>query len=376
MRVLHVLNELRSSGAEVGLQKASGFWKDFGIHCTILATGQERGSFAPDLERAGYEVRHLPFTGDATFLGAYVRLIRRHDFDVVHVHTERAFVYLCLAARMVGAGVVRTIRANFPFEGRLARRRSWQRRIARLAGTRFIAISASVAENEKLRFGNPTLQINNWIDTDYFRPPSVEERLRARRHFSVPEGSFAVVTVGNCAPVKNHLALLNALARVPDPWTWLHVGDEGAELSERIEAERLGVMERCRFVGRRDPLAALRAGDLYVMPSLYEGLGMATVEALSTGLPALLTDVPGNRDLAALGTATRLCTTDVPGVAEGLRDALLHPKRIDGAALAEQHELVASRYGVARGVSAYATVYADAVGSDTVRRRSNKGDGD
>lgn len=375
MRVLHVLNELRSSGAEVGLQKASVFWNDFGVHCTILATGQEQGAFAPDLERAGYAVLHLPFTGDATFLGAYAGLIRRHDFDVVHVHTERAFVYLCLAARVAGAGVVRTIRANFPFEGRLARRRSWQRRIARLAGTRFIAISPGVAENERRRFGNPTLQINNWIDTDYFRPPTVEQRLRARRNFAVPEGSFTVVTVGNCAPVKNHLVLLNALARVPDEWTWLHVGDEGAELSERIEAEKLGVKERCRFLGRRDPLAALRAGDLYVMPSLYEGLGMATVEALSTGLPALLTDVPGNRDLAALGAATRLCPTDVSGVAEGLRDALLHPERIDGAAMAKQHELVAIRFGVQRGVSAYATVYADAAGSGTVQRRSNEGRG-
>lgn len=363
MRVLHVLNELRSSGAEVGLEKAGGRWEELGIQSTILATGQERGPFASNLERAGYEVRHLAFTGDARFLGSYARLIRRRDFDVVHVHTERAFVYLCLAARLAGAGVVRTIRANYPFEGHLARRRTWQRRIARFAGTRFVAISPSVAANERRRFRNPTWQIDNWIDTEYFRPPSAEERLLARGQLGVPDESFAVVTVANCAPVKNHTALLNALAQLPDPWSWLHVGDEEAGLPERVQAERLGVLGSCRFLGRRDPLTALHAADLFAMPSLYEGLGMATIEALSTGLPALLTDVPGNRDLAALEAATRFCTTDSSGLAEGLHDALHVARSFDDRDPGEQHDEIAGRYGVARGVSAYFEVYTEAAGS-------------
>jgi glycosyltransferase involved in cell wall biosynthesis len=363
MRVLHVLNELRSSGAEVGLEKAGGLWEESGIHCSILATGQDRGPFAPNLERSGYDVWHLPFTGDLRFLVAYARFLRRHDFDIVHVHTERAFVYLCLTARLAGAGVVRTIRANFPFEGRLARRRSWQRRLARLTGTRFVAISQSVAANELHRFGNRALQIDNWIDTDYFRPPGVEERRLARSNIGVPDESFAVVTVGNCAPVKNHAALLCALSQIPDAWTWFHVGEEEVGFPERLEAERLGVAGRCRFLGRQDPLPALHAADLFVMPSLHEGLGMATVEALCTGLPVLLTDVPGNRDLAAMDAITRFCTTDVTGLADGLRHALRDTvEETADKDRAAQHDRVSDRYGVERGVSAYVEVYADVVG--------------
>lgn len=358
MRVLHVLNELRASGAEVGLERAAMYWRERGVDCAILSTGQQVGPHASQLERAGYEVLHLPLRGNPSFLWSFVRLIRRHQFDVVHVHAERAFVYLCLAATLAGAGTVRTVRAIFLFQGRLARRRSLQRRIARLSGTRFVAISASVAANEERRFSNPTLQISNWVDTDYFRPPTSHERSVARRTHAVPDDAMAVVTVGNCAPVKNHENFLRAMVRSTAVWIWLHVGEEGSDPSDRRLAETLGVAEQCRFLGRRDPLAALHAADVFAMPSLHEGLGMATVEALSTGLPALLTDVPGNIDLVPLSAETLVCRPDEAGLVEGLNAAYQAWQTKSGHVVG-QHERVVDLFSVSRGVAAYAQLYAD-----------------
>jgi glycosyltransferase involved in cell wall biosynthesis len=358
MRVLHVLGELRASGAEVGLEKASGLWKQFGIECDILAIGDRRGAFAENLERAGYGVNHLPYTADFRLLAAYGRLVRCGRYDIVHIHLERAFVYYCLAARLARAKVVRTVRAYYPFEGALARRRSIQRRVAQVAGTRFVAISPSVAANERERFANATVQIDNWIDTDYFQPPSDEQRQRGRRDLGVSEDSIAITTVGNCAPLKNHMALLEALASMQEiPWVWLHVGDEEAAKGERSRAAALGVADRCRFLGRRDPLVSLHAADVFVMPSLSEGLGMATIEALCTGLPALLTDVPGNRDMSALDAATVFCGSDSTSLVDGLHATIRCGSRREQGDRSLQHDRVARRYGAERGVSAYAELY-------------------
>jgi glycosyltransferase involved in cell wall biosynthesis len=359
MKVLHVLGELRASGAEVGLEKASGYWQHRGVRADILAIGETRGAFAGRLEAAGYAVEFLRYRPDPRVLAAYMRLIRRGRYDIVHIHSERAFIYLCLGARFAGARVVRTVRAYYEFEGSLARRRALQRKLARLAGAQFIAISPSVAANERDRFGNPTVLIDNWVDTDYFRPPSVEQRQAARLGLDVTADQIAIVTVGNCAPGKNHPALLKALETTQDlPWVWLHVGEESPNAEERSLAAILGVYDRCRFLGRRDPLEPLHASDVYAMPSLQEGLGMATIEALSTGLPALLTDVPGNRDLSTLEARTYFCSSDPAGLADGLRAAA------QAAALGFadrrhiQHETMEKKYGVERGVESYTRLYA------------------
>jgi glycosyltransferase involved in cell wall biosynthesis len=361
MKVLHVLGELRASGAEVGLEKASGHWERWGVQGDILAIGENQGAFTERLEAAGYAVAFLRYRPSPRVLVSYFRLIRRGSYEIVHVHSERAFIYLCLGARLAGARVVRTVRAYYEFEGSLARRRALQRRVARLAGVRFIAISPSVAANELDRFGNPTVLIDNWIDTEYFRPPSEDQRRRARLVLDLVDDQIAVVTVGNCAPGKNHLALLQALATMQDlPWVWLHVGEETPDAEERSLAERLGLYERCKFLGRRDPLEPLHASDVYVMPSLQEGLGMATIEALSTGLPALLTDVPGNRDLSVLDAGTNYCSSDPASLAQGLRASIAAAQGV-AARGSTQHENVQKKYGVERGVNAYARLYASLV---------------
>lgn len=360
-RVLHVMDELRASGAEMMLGTAAGLWAEHGVSCDVVATGANRGTYWPVLEAAGYGVHHLPFEGSLRFLRRYAALIRSERYDVVHVHTERAFVYTCVVARLAGARVVRTVHSAFPFEGRLARRRAYQRRLARAVGTRFVAIGATVAENERERFSNPTLRIDNWIDAARFVPPAPAARESLRLRFGLSDGVVAVVTVGNCSPIKNHTSLLQALARVDDiDWALLHVGQEDHERSERKLASRLGVEQRCWFLGRTDPLDALHASDLYAMPSLYEGLGLSTVEALATGLPIVLTDVPGNRDLRGMADRMIWSSTSADALAAALRrmvDNVTDGELDDAAARRSQHAAVVERYSPEAGVAAYCRLY-------------------
>lgn len=360
IRVLHVMGELRASGAETMLATVGGLWERYGVMCDVVATGEHRGAYGPVLEEAGYGVHHLPLKGNIRYLWAYAELIRSGAYEVVHVHTERASVYLCVAARLAGARVVRTVHNAFPFEGRLARRRTQQRRLARAMGTRFVSIGPTVEGNERERFQNPTDRIDNWVDVARFSPPSANARESSRRRLGVPEGALAVATVGNCSHTKNHVSLLEALVRIVDlDWVWLHVGEEDGERTEQQLASTLGVEQQCRFLGRSRPLDALYAADLYAMPSLYEGLGLSTIEALATGLPVVLTDVPGNRDLRDITDRMLWATTEVESISSALRTMMLDVTAEDSTTVRwAQHEAVSRRYGPDAGVSAYSRVYA------------------
>lgn len=357
-KVLHVLGGLRSSGAEVMLKIVGSRWREVGVDAHVLSTGQVIGPYAPDLADADYGIHHVPFRKSPWFFREVYRTLRRHRFDVVHVHTERAFFWLCVIARLAGARPVRTVHNSFGFEGGLRVRRAVQRFLARAIGTRFVSVGETVQRNEQRRFRNPTRWIPNWFDADRFVPPTAAQRQRERAKFGFGSDEVVLVTVGNCSPIKNHEALLRAIASHPSAPRLLHVGEEPAGSPEQHLARDLGIEDRCLFLGRVDPLSALHAADLYAMPSLYEGLSIASLEALSTGLPALLTDVPGSRDLRTLQVDITWSGTSAEALLQGLDRAIAaNPERRDDAHRVRQHEHVASTFAIESSLASYLELY-------------------
>src|SRR5690606_11168496 len=133
VRVLHVLNELLASGADVMFREAAPYWHDMDSH--VIATVDEVGPFAPDLREAGFTVHHLPFAKRPRFAVDLYRLLRQHKPDVLHIHTERANLLYVLVARFAGIrAVVRTVHSSFAFEGRLRRVGRGERGVARGLG--------------------------------------------------------------------------------------------------------------------------------------------------------------------------------------------------------------------------------------------------
>ena len=119
-RVLHILGELRPSGAEVMLRIAAPSWFPVDRPHTILATAKEEGPFAGRLREAGYQVHHVRFSKTLRFFIRIYALIRRERYDAVHIHTERANLVYAIVARLAGVDqVIHTIHANFAFTGGL-----------------------------------------------------------------------------------------------------------------------------------------------------------------------------------------------------------------------------------------------------------------
>jgi glycosyltransferase involved in cell wall biosynthesis len=361
LAVLHVLNELRPSGAERMLLAAAGEWARHGVRCEIVSNGESPGTFADALKHAGYPVHHLPLTSSPLSVLRLARLIRGRCYDAVHVHTERANFSIGLTCRLACKGpVIRTIHNNFPYPGLLRLVRRVQRRALALLGVRHVAISRGVQETERQWLGNLAALIANWYDDAQFLPPPDAARRRARAHFGIERDEFVIVTVGNCSAIKNHSALFEALAILKADLRprYLHAGVEESGKPEQELAARLGVAGQVIFAGQlADPREALYAADAFVQPSLREGFSIAALEALAVGLPAVLFDAPGLRDLRDTFPALIFVAADARSLASGLRRVVAEAEALSSRARADYPRIAREHFGISRGVSAYVELY-------------------
>ena len=361
MRVLHVLGELQHSGGEVMLRDAVPILRQLGIEPIILATGAQRGAFESAFEEVSVPVLHLPFSRDLAFLRAFRRLVRDQRVAVAHLHTERANAALGIAAATAGARVVRTVHNVFAYAGRLRLQRTAERAALRMLGVRHLSISPSVESNERQRLLNPTHRVDNWVGSA-FRPATPDERTDARSAIGLDDASIVLTTIGNCSSVKNHMAVIEALPRLTRelrcPIVYLHAGTGASETEERAlaAAQREATID-VRFLGTvRDVRPLLWATDVFCMPSLYEGLPIAALEALACGVPSVLADAPGLRDVHPATESVRLVSPDAPSVAAAVTELVSggDRTRVHAETVAET---VRYERSVERGAAKWAAVY-------------------
>lgn len=354
--VLHVLNELLPSGAEIMMLNAAQHWQSNYEH-HILATHISEGSYSEMLKKSGYPVHHIFHPNLVFQLIQFGRFVRHHMVDIAHIHREGKSLYFAIAARLGGAKVVHTVHNNFSFSGLLRLRRIITRNLERLLGVALVAISPSVRENEKQRFGVQTTIVNNWYDTELYAYCDPITKEQARKQQNIKHDQICFVSVGNCSDVKNHLSILKGLQKLNnDNVCYLHVGESEQTDEELTFIHENGIEDRVRYVGHQNPLPYLQAADFFIMPSKFEGVSIAALEAMAIGLPCLLTNVNGLRDFKAytLDTLT-YCELDDDAIANAMR-ALIERTTIFENSKA-QSEVVRQHYNVTQGVRGYEAIY-------------------
>lgn len=171
--------------------------------------------------------------------------------------------------------------------------------------------------------------IPNGVDTEHFRPADAQEQRELRATLGLPDGPLIVfagrLVVEKCVDVLIR-ALPTVLQQVPDASiVLLGEGDQQAAL-QSLAAE-VGVAKRVIFAGAHDDVAPfLRAADMFVLPSRAEGFPVSLLEAMSTGLSCVATNISGTSQLLEDGVGGRLVAVDDPqalarGIVEGLTSA-------------------------------------------------------
>src|SRR5690606_38745504 len=138
----------------------------------------------------------------------------------------------------------------------------------------------------------------------------VEARARARERLGIPPDAAVLGCVGRLVELKNHRLLLACLPRLATAHPGLRlllVGDGPVEAALRDEARALDIADRVVFAGACDDVPALLpALDVFVLPSLTEGLSIALLEACAAGLAVVASEVGGNPEIVRDGVSGRL----------------------------------------------------------------------
>lgn len=174
--------------------------------------------------------------------------------------------------------------------------------------------------------------INNGVDCNHYREPTLEERQKARAQFKISDNQTFVLFIGRLHPSKQPTALIaaakSARAFGLNDIRFAIVGDGELEKQVRREIEVAGVQDICKLYEWMDPLEAYFAADLLVMPSLYEGFGLVALEALATGLPVIRSRTGGAEKMIVEGKNGFCCGTDITDFVDILMPILKNPDQL------------------------------------------------
>lgn len=248
------------------------------------------------------------------------------------------------------------------------------RRIYRPFVSHYITLSKHLQSYLDTRVGvrgQQVSQIYNGVDTERFVP----ERLLRRSARRWPQGCpfndeggdrfWVVGTVGRLQPVKDQLTLarafVQAIANDPkarDTLRLIIVGDGPLLAPVREILSQAGVLDLAWLTGERDDIPDLmRTFDVFVLPSLAEGISNTILEAMASALPVVATDVGGSAELVQAGQTGQLVP---PGDVEALSKALLFyfQDRVRARADGDRgRQRAVEQFSIERMVNEYATLY-------------------
>ena len=303
MRVCHVAMGDLWAGAEVQLLSLMRYLARLpGFECSVILFNEGR---------LAEELRKLPVSltviSEQTFspMGIAYRLakaLRKIRPDVVHTHKYKDSFIGTLVARSLGIPyVVRIVHGlPEPFMGlRNAKMVAYTAADRLMTGwlvDRVVAVSSDI---ERVLIGlygsNRVSCIHNGIDLAAVRVTTSREALR--RKWQIPEDAVVIGTVGRLVPVKGHAILLDAtriLQASIGNVALVLVGDGPLRKDLEANAKRLGLEKSVIFAGQQDQsYDFMNMMDVFVLPSLHEGIPMVVLEALALQRPVVATRVGG-----------------------------------------------------------------------------------
>lgn len=310
----------------------------------------------------------------ARLAAAFVNLSPR--FDVVNVHGfSRKTILFAALCRLLKKRLALTFQTGVHDEPPAARAAGaaayWAYRHADL----YLSVSPGLSR-AYLAAGLPAArlrQVSNAVDTNRFRPPTAGERAALRRELGLPADLALILFVGYFSRDKRPQLLYRAwseMATIDARTALVMIGatqsihDEvDVELAPAIRAQaaRDGVADRLFFVeSTRSIEQYYRAVDAYALPSIREGLPIALIEAMSSGLPCVATRLEGSTDsLIDDGVSGLLVAPDAaPELASAIR-LVLTDREIASRLGAAARAAVLERYAIEKTSPAWLAAYAE-----------------
>lgn len=240
------------------------------------------------------------FKGNGRALKIVTELINDNQYDFIHCHTPLGSVIGRIAAHRTGTKIIYTAHGFHFYNG--APLKNWlmyypvERFLSRWTDV-LITINEEDYKRaiEKFHAGKTVYIPGIGVDTKKYAPENTAIiRENKRKEIGVPENARLLISVGELIERKNHKAVVRALQNLPDDYWYVIVG-KGELRDELMELDKTGHLILLGF--RTDIRELLWSSDLFVFPSVQEGLSVALMEAMSAGLPCIVSKIRGNTDL-------------------------------------------------------------------------------
>jgi len=305
LRILHALGSMNIGGVETWLLHALKYADRDRLEFHICTFGPQAGMYASKTEELGAKILRCPIGANPwSFRSRFQRILREGHYDVVHSHVH--FFSGAILRWASAEGVpIRIAHSHTTQDGKadtLARKcyrrlmKSWLDRYA----THGFAVSTTAATNlfgKKWHTDRRFSILHYGIDLKPFQEPIYWDD--TRKELQIPKDALVVGHVGRFDAPKNQRFLVEVahevLKKRPDVH-FLFVGDGPLRVEIQERARELGLLDRTHFPGiRTDVPRLMRAAmNVFVFPSLWEGLPLVIIEAQAAGLRCIVSDAVTN----------------------------------------------------------------------------------
>ncbi len=288
------------------------------------------------------------------------RIIKENNIEIIHAHTRVTQVLACLLAKKAGIPYVTTCHGFF--------KPRMFRRIFPCWGKHCVAISEAVREHLVNDLGvkkkNITV-VHNGVEIARFSPDkfSQAEKEQIKQDYRLQAQGPIIGTIARLSSVKGQQYLILAMKKVLEvnPAAQLLLVGDGPEKDKLVsQAAQLGIEDKVFFnPATLDTTAPLSIMDVFVFPSVSEGLGLAIIEAQAMGLPVVASDVGGIYTLVKDGVNGFLVRPKEPqALAETILN-LLADKKLAKELGRRAREQARQRFDLAQMVGGIEQVYQD-----------------
>lgn len=300
VKILHVTTHMNTGGIAQYILSVASALKDRGVDCIVASSG---GDMVEELQRRGIVHRSLDIRTKSEFgpkvlksIFQIYRIIKDEGVDIVHGHTRVSQVSGLIASRMAGALYVSTCHGFF--------KKRLGRRIFDLWGDRVIAISGPVRESLIRDFKVSPERIEliySGVDVRRFSKDRSNAEISDFKHKLGLGDEPIVGTIGRLSSVKGHIFFIEAMKGISSEGRRIKgiiVGSGPEEGSLKRLVKDLGMEDSFFFFeSTADTPRYLDIMDIFVFPSVKEGLGLSLLEAMAQGRPSIASNIGGIRDI-------------------------------------------------------------------------------
>lgn len=334
---------------------------DKNIYRPVACLLQE-GWLADQARSRGFPTYVLPLTRtvDTRWVRQALKVVASERVDIIHAHEFAMNTYCTLLAALTRVPCITTIHGKNYSSDKWHRRAAY-RVVARR--TKMVAVSDDIKDFLATQVGIPSKQIMtipNGIDIARYSLPQ-STRATLRTELGLSDHQRVIGSVGRLEPVKGHTHLLQAARVVCErhPEAVFVLAGQG-QLRDALarQADALGIGQKVRFLGYREDVSSVLAGiDIFVLPSLSEGLPLSLLEAMAANTPVVASNVGGIPEVIQNQESGLLAQPAEPtDLADKILTLLDHPPLARRYAQ-NAHAIVTTRFGMGAMVDAYEGLY-------------------